>query len=676
MRWLYTAFIWAVVIAVGFVGSRFYKQWIAKDRTSLADIVKKHEKAWDAAIGDPQKPDAVGDAAPPSTNDVIQASPLGQQSALRKKLSEVDLKKLPAYHEKLWQATLKAVAATPRPSADTLLANLPAEAQADARQAIAHIDEQHLAEYAARTDELATALERQFRADWDRAYQEFDDTPVPAKFAAAHVHAKLLEEKPEIKKKLDQADDQLTKKLPRVKLALDSFSGYCVFRSPEFRKNLAKKNGSPVLHLVDDNADYKKRIQALERGETPLAVFTIDALINNSALLDSPPGSIVLLLDETQGADAIISHGDALPNLDAMNRPDLTIVGVPDSPSDTLARVVRTKLNLNKVPDGCFVAADSPEDVVKQFRAASPKDPKVFVLWEPYVSQLLKEFPQAHRLADSSRFSGYIVDVLVVQKKYLKDHPGEVQAVVEAYLETLPSQRTTRGMVNLVLEDSKRQVARGKPVPLLTEEDAAQVAQGIWWKTARENYGHFGLLRDPPIPISESVDEMIKNISAVLIQTRALSRTMPPGQFVDKDICTRLQQKEDFKPRDRSWTRTRGDVWLKLRPVSQPAFEPLHFARGKSDVREQDEPALRRLAELMKGQPGYYLEIQGHHAKDTEADEGLALARAKEVQRWLQEQGGIPAERLRAVPLDPVDSQGTEADPQPVVTVALFQAAP
>jgi OmpA family len=674
MRWYHKAFVWALVIGVGAIGSKFYKEWISRDRVSLSEIVKKYERSWDAALGDPQKPDEVGAAAPPNANALIKEAPIGQQPALSKKFAAVDMKKLPAYHEKLWQATLKAIAKTPRPNAEPLIANVPADFQSDVREAIAKIDQKYQAEYKTKVEALSIEQARLFEEQWMKAHKEFDDTPVPAKFAAAHLHPKLLEENPELKLKLEQTDKKLEKKLPRVKLALDTFSGYCVFRSPEFRKNLEKKNSTLVLHLIDDDADYKKRIKSLESGDTPLAVFTIDALINNSALCDSVPGSIVLLLDETQGADAIVSYREAIPNLESMNRPDLKIVGVPDSPSDTLARVVRTKLNLNKVPDGSFVAADSPDHVLKQFRAAAPTDPKVFVLWEPYISKLLKEFPQAHRLVDSSRFSGYIVDVLVVQKKFLKERREDVQTIVEAYLETLPSQRTTRDMVKLVLEDSKRMVAKGKQVPQLTDEEAEKIAQGIWWKTARENYAHYDLIPGLPLGVSESLEDMIKNISTVLIQTKAIARSTPPEQFVDRELCAALQKK-DFIPRDRSWARTPGDVWLKLRPVPKPDFETISFGRGP-DLQDEAEPTLRKLAELMKAQPNYYLEVQGHHTRNTPADEGLALTRAKAVVRWLQEQGNIPAARLRAVALDVVDSQGTEAAPARIVTVAIFQTNP
>jgi hypothetical protein len=673
MRWYHTAFIWALVITIGAVGSRFYKEWIASTRPANSKIVHDHEAAWDKAIGDPKKSDRVS-GEPPNTNALLQEEPPGNRPKLGKNLAAVDEKKLPLYYEKIWQAALRSVGTNPRPDKDALVANEPAEFQSDFRKSLDKIDEKHLEEYNRKVDELAGEVERSYREEWQKAAADYDDTPDPKKFAAEHMNKRLLEEKPALVKKLEDASEQLKRKMPRVKIALDSFSGYCVFRTPEFRKNLEKKSGTLVLHLVDDGANYNTRIKTLESGETPLAVFTIDALVNNSALCDSPPGSIVLLLDETQGADAIIGYKETFPDLASMNRADLKIIGVRDSPSETLARVVRTKLELTKVPGSSFVPADGPDDVVKQFKDASPKDPKVFVLWEPYISQVLKDYPDAHRIADSSRFNGYIVDVLVAQKDYLKKHPDEVQAVVEAYLESLPSQRTMRGMTKLVLEDSRRLVAKKKQVPLLTEEDAEKVVQGIWWKTARENYAHFGLVPGTPLGVPETVDDMIKNISSVLIQTKALTKMMPAEQFVDKDISTKLQQM-DFVPRDRTWARTAGDQWLKLRPVHKVGFEKIPFGR-RSDVPDDDDvkAILQKAIDLMKANPNYYLEIQGHHAKSSAADDELALTRARSVQRYLQEQGNIPAERMRALALDAIDSAGTEDNPEKIVTLALFQS--
>jgi hypothetical protein len=606
MHWYQKALVWVLVIGVGTIGSKFYKVWISQNRTSVKGLVLEYEQAWDEAIADPLK------NAPPSASARAADYPIGQQSLLRDKFTAVDQKKLPEYEKRL--------------------------------------------------EEESVNLDSKFRKAWTQAYQEFDDTPTPAAFAAAHVNKKVLEDRPELKKKLAETDESWTKKKPRVNLAIDPFSGYCVFRSPEFRKALEKKDSTLVLHLVDDNAEYNKRIKNLESGATPLAVFTIDALINNSALCDEPPASIVLLLDETRGADAIIGYKSAFPNLASLNLPDLKIVGVKDSPSETLVRVARTRPDLDKVPDEAFVNEDTPDKVIKQFRAAKPDEKKAFVLWEPYLSQVLKEFPQAHTLIDSSRYSGYIVDVLVVQKKYLKDHRAEVQAIAEAYFEALPSQRTSRNMVRLVLEDSKRLVAKGKSVPELTEEDAEKVVQGIWWKTAGENYGHFRI-QEAPSEVSKSVTDMINNITDVLIQTRAVSRRISPTELIDKEICAALEKK-GFQPRDRS------------RWALREAIDPITFTRGRSKVNEDDDKVvstLKDVVERMKQHPGYYLEIQGHHTKNEDADALLAQKRASAALTWLETEGGVPANRMKAIALDVSESRGTEEHPESIVTFRIYQ---
>jgi outer membrane protein OmpA-like peptidoglycan-associated protein len=607
MHWYQKALVWVIVIGVGTIGSKFYRLWISQNRTSVKSLVLKYEQAWDDAIKDPLK------NPPPSAGARASDFPIGQQSLLRDRFTSVDQKQLPDYEKRL--------------------------------------------------EEESANLDSKYRKAWMQAYQEFDDTPTPAAFAAAHVNKKVLEDRPEIKKRLADTDELWTKKKPRVNLAIDTFSGYCVFRSPEFRKALEKKDSTLVLHLVDDDAKYKERIKTLESGATPLAVFTIDALINNSAGRDEPPASIVLLLDETRGADAIIGYKSAFPNLAALNVPDLKIVGVGDSPSETLVRVARTRPDLDKfTPDEGFVNEDTPEKVLKQFRAARPDEKKAFVLWEPYLSQVLKEFPQAHTLIDSSRYSGYIVDVLVVQKKYLKEHRADVQAVVEAYLEALPSQRTSRNMVRLVLEDSKRLVAKGKSVRELTEEDAEKIVQGIWWKTAGENYGHFRI-QEAPSEVSKSVTDMINNITDVLRQTGAIFRRISPTELIDKDTCAELEKK-GFQPRDRS-------RWALNEPI-----DPITFTRSKSKVNEDDDKVvatLKDVAERMKIHPGYHLEIQGHHTKNEDADALLALNRATATLTWLVTEGGIPANRMKAVALDVAESRGTEEHPASIVTFRIYQ---
>ncbi len=608
MRTLSNFLIWLLVIGAGYGGFELYKWGIARGRTTNASRIEGYRKAWDEVLAH------VNAQPPPNPDDVVATAPLGEQEGLRAKLVEIDQKNMPAYLQK-----------------EGLI-----------------LDE----------------LQANFREEWLNARDAFLDTPTVEDFLKSvheYHHDKL-------RARLKPLDDDLKQKHPRTRLALDSFSGYCVFRSEEFRNRLnalaEAKDLGLKLHLTDDGADYKKRIKTLHGGETPLALFTLDALINNSTLFDTPPGAVVLMIDETRGADAMVAYKDALPSIDAMNRPDLKIILTPDSPSETLTRLVRTQFKLPKLAHECVVEAKNAGDVFKRFQEAGPNEPKAFVLWEPYVSKLLLKYPKAHVLIDSSRFSGYIVDVLVVQREYLQKNPDDVDAVVRAYLEALAVyQRSPQDMVGLVQEDSRKLADAAKltgssDLPeRLTTEEAEKVVHGIAWKATQENYGHFGLQPDDKGPPPQSVEEMVKNISGLLIKTKAISRSAKPKEFYDKAVCARLKE-GGFDPGEavaRAPAAPAGDpadVWARLKPVGTLEAEPIAFPRGSAAVPEEAEGPLTELAEKMKTFPQYYLEVRGHARGNTKEDRELASARADAVTKWLREKGELEPRRLRAVPMD------------------------
>jgi outer membrane protein OmpA-like peptidoglycan-associated protein len=613
MRRAATALVWLLVIGIGTAGSELYKMWVLKDRVPLSSRVEDYRKKWNEALAD------VKDLPQPNAEEAIANAALGQQAMLSQKLGK--------------------------------------------------IDKEFQKQYTQKTDQLMDDLVNKFKADWDSDYDAFDDTPSVDEFIKIvhESHRKRLQDR------LAIVDDGLKKKFPRTKLALDSFSGYSVFRSEEFRAKLMARSNIK-LHLADDKADYKKRIHALKSGETPLAVFTLDALINNSALEGDPPATVVMVIDETRGADAMVSYKSALPSIDAMNRSDLKVVLTPDSPSETLARLVRSEFKLPKVPKECFVAANDAEDVYKRFKEADPKDPKAFVLWEPYVSKLLKEHRDAHILIDSSRFSGYIVDVLVVQKDYLKKNPGEVDAIVQAYYEAAATHlRSPQDLAKLVQADSEK-LAEAKKLPEpLTAREAEQVVGGIWWKTMPENYAHFGLA--PAGADVQPLEEMVKNISNVLIKTKAIGRAAKASDLLDKEVCARLQAAK-FDPGIASLAQqprlsaADDDTWNKLQPVGTlDTVEANLFNRGQADLATDSEAVLGEVAHKLKTFPQYYLAIHGHAQGATREDRELAKARADEVLKWLKEKGGVEAQRMRAFGLE----QGASAE-KGQVTFTLLEA--
>ncbi|NQT14729.1 MAG: OmpA family protein [Planctomycetes bacterium] len=441
-----------------------------------------------------------------------------------------------------------------------------------------------------------------------------------------------------------------------IAFALDSFSGYAVFRSEEFEEGLREKRIK--LSLTDDGADYSQRIRALKEGGVQMAVFTVDALIKASAEMGDLDAVIVAVVDETIGADAMLADKDAIPNLDALNDPRTRFVLTPDSPSETLARVVIAHFKLDKLGDQPFQEAEGAEDVFNRYQNAPPDTHQVFVLWEPYVSRLLED-PDVHRVVDSGDFEGYIVDVIVANRDYLRKEPDVVASLVEAYLEALYTFDGKDEMIQLVLDDAD---SLGEP---LTQQQAEKLVRGIWWKNSQENFAHMGLRETKTLQPMETI---IGNITNVLKQTNGISEDPTRGKpdLLYRDTILRKlshlhpeQEVRERKPLP-PLTDSQARGLLERQTEGTLDVEPLVFARGRAELRPQSKLVLDELAQKLKTWPRYYVVARGDTLRDDDPEvykmnEQLALQRAKAAERHLIEKG-IPENRVYAIGGEPSGS--------------------
>ncbi|MBN2505458.1 MAG: OmpA family protein [Verrucomicrobia bacterium] len=460
-----------------------------------------------------------------------------------------------------------------------------------------------------------------------------------------------------------------------IVVATDSFSGYAILRSDAVRQELKTKQIK--LTFADDRGDYTARLKALQSGNTHLAVYTVDSLIAAGARVGDFPGSIVLVIDETRGGDAIVAHQSAVASLQDLNHPTARLVLTPNSPSEFLARVVLAHFNLPNLPEQWAVEADGARAVFNRFRAAGPAAKSAFVLWEPYVSKAL-QLPDAHVLFDSSKLKGYIVDVLVAERQFLRHHPDLVRAVVEAHCRAAHAYaRQPNGLVQLVSND-----ARATGAERLDDAQAAQVVQGIQWKNTLENYDHFGLNPAPAANGVPHLEDIIDNIVDVLVKTKALPADPLPGKhttlFYNQILAD--MKAAGFHPgntlnlipdvgnatlepvrTDKTLAPLTPEQWTALRPVGQLRVEPISFRRASATLSEQSRRDLVNLARRLDSFPQFYLRVIGHARAegDPEANRQLARARAEAAAQCLRAQG-LPQERLHAETA-PATATGGEA---------------
>ena len=444
-----------------------------------------------------------------------------------------------------------------------------------------------------------------------------------------------------------------------VRLVADSFSGYCILRSSEMASRLAAQGIK--FSVIDDGADYRGRIEALEEGDAEMAVFPINSFIQCGAQLDGFPAAIVYIVDETKGADAIVAHKTAVPGISALNASDARIVLTPDSPSEFLARVMIASFNLPELPERQWmIKADGAADVFKKFRGESGNKPFAYALWEPYVSKALQD-KDAHVLLDSSKLKGYIVDVIVARREFLVQDYDVAKAVLESYARTAYASQAK--MVDVVMADAE---ALGDSIG---PSDALQMVKGVEWKNTLENYAHFGLQGDSHS--LEDIEDIIIKITDVLIQTGALAddplQGRPNSLYFNKlvkdmkadnfhpgrelNVITGMDLGDsDEKVREaRKLVQLTEAQWASLISVGELRVRPLTFGRATSRLSIQSQHDLASLANTLASWPQYYLTVTGtvRPGGDAEAAMELAKARAHATVQMLVAKG-VAIERIRS----------------------------
>ncbi len=456
-----------------------------------------------------------------------------------------------------------------------------------------------------------------------------------------------------------------------IKIAHDSFPGYAILRSDAV-KNLLDRQAIK-LTFVDDKADYVRRTRDLKSGKVQMAVYTIDAYLKAGNVIGDYPGSIVLVIDESKGADAIVAHERGVPNIPNLSDPKARIVLTPDSPSETLARIMINTMSLPSLPASWASDANGAEDAYKKLKSADPDEPTAYVLWEPYVTKALS-IDGVHLLLDSSKLKGYIVDVLVVQREFLNSQRELVTHVVQAYLRAnYDYTNKTEGLLTLLESDAKQYG------DALSRNEASQLVKGIEWRNTVENYAHFGVISGSEAKDTEKLETMIGKIMQVLVKTKSLPADPLAGNYgkLFFEGILRSLNHDKFHPgvlnaggadglddifvdtapvieekvrEDTVLNPLSDDNWNTLAPVAAMKIEPIQFGRGNARILLGSKRALAEIASNLKSFPQYYLRVVGHTRKegDPAANKILATQRAEAAAKALREHG-IANHRIRSI---------------------------
>jgi ABC-type nitrate/sulfonate/bicarbonate transport system substrate-binding protein len=238
----------------------------------------------------------------------------------------------------------------------------------------------------------------------------------------------------------------------------DPWSGYAPFRSDK---------------LLTGKLTYQEQLdQAVRACDLTMDRADIEVTTIGQFLRNRPQGAIVGVIDQSQGADALVldtRHNPRLTSVDWIptlvadlaaqgRRPVLAYTG--GSPSEELLHELANTYDNFKPGQFELVSVAQSADALQMLRDGAAQ---AAIVWEPDTTAALKE---GNVVAYSSKdVPNSIVDVIVASRAAIEDRPADVQAVVDAYYRFMDTMLADpEALTRFVAEDAKLDPAQARPI--------------------------------------------------------------------------------------------------------------------------------------------------------------------------------------------------------------------
>jgi outer membrane protein OmpA-like peptidoglycan-associated protein len=464
--------------------------------------------------------------------------------------------------------------------------------------------------------------------------------------------AKVL---PILRNKAQKATSDAKDMKGTMNVALDDWIGYFPLNSLRMKKDL--RNQGYVLNCVNDGGDYTSRMRKLKDGELDFAVVTVDSYILNGITVDYP-GTIIAVLDESKGGDAMVAYTNVVQNLDSFKGTNIPVIAyTPGSPSHHLLKTIGAHFNilgLGNLPTDKKIETKDSQEALKLLQN---KKVSSAVLWEPNVSKAL-EIPGVGKIIGTENMSGVIVDILVVNRDFAASHPEQVDLLLRTYFRILK-----------FYSDDPDQLKRDVASEIKVQGDSIQkMLDGVAWVNLSDNCRKwFGIGSVGQVSEQLLVD-VIESTTSVLIETGDFkSSPLPdkdPYRIINKRFIGDIYEsgiKNGFanvanasgvipSGVDHVFKILTEEQWQKLRSVGSIKVDPIKFQTGLAELDVSEKEKLDAAVERLKHYPTFRILIGGHttFGGDAEANKTLSQQRADSVARYLMVTYNIDQNRIQA----------------------------
>jgi outer membrane protein OmpA-like peptidoglycan-associated protein/ABC-type nitrate/sulfonate/bicarbonate transport system substrate-binding protein len=448
----------------------------------------------------------------------------------------------------------------------------------------------------------------------------------------------------------------------RITIGVDNWVGYFPLCSAEMKKRI-RATGYVVV-CVDDKADYPSRMEKLRDGGFQFAVATIDAYLLNGASKGFP-GTVVAVIDESKGGDAIVAWSDKVANLDALKRlSTVKVAYTSGSPSEHLLRATGVHFDvpaLRQKGPGRVETQGSPEALKKLLA----RQVDLAVVWEPDVTRALST-PGVVKLLGTEDTRRLIVDVLLVSRTYSAQNAAAVETFLTTYFQVAKHYRENAQQLEQDVADAVK----------LPAETVKRMLAGVAWASLSDNYQTWlGTTGG-----ADALADAIHSTARILIEAGEFKQSPLPDQdpyrIINRQFLGGVYVKaatggqadaKGANSLERKFPELADGAWGALKDVGTLKVLPVVFQSGTAELSQEGKLELDRAMETLAHYPNFRIVIKGHTGVRGNAEENKRLSeeRAESVARYLNVTYNVDRNRLRVLGFggeNPLPQQTGEGD--------------
>ncbi len=380
-------------------------------------------------------------------------------------------------------------------------------------------------------------------------------------------------------------------------------------------------------------------------------------------------GRAVMIVDNTQGADAVIAKDPAVRKIEDLAGRSVAVLQFTPSHGMLIDAIENSSMTAKKKSSVKYVFINAEEGTAGVRAALESGSVDAAALWDPDLSLALRNVKGAQVVYSTKTASNLIFDVMVCDTRALNKPENEpvFQKFVEGWMEGVDKARANPdNAVDALVQTEEffKLLAKQEGKPFIKTlfgnlvwtglEDNARIlglAGGAnhyerVYRRFDEIYRKAGALANPKSPVIAPQDSFdFRFIKAMLAKNTAAgtAAAKPQYQFTESAQKSAAQQ-----------------------PAAVTKPVTVGFATGSAELSKRAQKVIDdEMVPFIENNGGAYFEISGNSDSvgSRDANVKLSLLRAKTVAKYLAEQWEFPAARFKIVGNGPDKPLCNEANP-------------